>query len=500
MGRRFAVALLGIGAMSLSCGRAPFAPAARQAGASDRPVLAADAGDPADASPLAGLEAKFESLATRLAPSVVAISASTQVLDADDLLRADELNPEKLETLLDRTTRMVGTGLVIDADGYILTNEHVIGEAENVWVTTDAGKVYPALVVGTDPRQDLAVLKIPATGMRPVTFATPDAPLARGQWAIALGNPYGLATAGNQALSVGVVSAIDRALPKLSKKENRLYSGLVQTTCPINPGNSGGPLFDIHGRVIGINTAVILPEKKTNGIGFAIPVTRQLMETVAGLKDGREVVYAYLGVSVVTPTPGQRRAAGLDDASGVRVETVDRASPADGLLKEGDLLVTVDGRTLRDSEQFVRVVGQAPIDRPTDLTVVRDGKPLAVSATLRKRAPMTAAVTRDSRRMRWEGLLVGPVPAHWTGGAKVAAANASTGLVVLAVSARSKFAKDGVREGDVITAVGGQTIGDVVDLQKLVNDLPPDKRTITTAPRPKPAAPTGNAVAATSRD
>ena len=496
MGRRFAVALLGIGAMSLSCSRAPLS-AARQANASDHPVLAAEAGDPADASPLAGLEAKFESLATRLAPSVVAISASTQVLDADDLLRADELNPEKLETLLDRTTRMVGTGLVIDADGYILTNEHVIGEAENVWVTTDAGKVYPALVVGTDPRQDLAVLKIPATAMKPVTFATPDAPLARGQWAIAIGNPYGLATAGNQALSVGVVSALDRALPKLSKKENRLYSGLVQTTCPINPGNSGGPLFDIHGRVIGINTAVILPEKKTNGIGFAIPVTRQLMETVAGLKDGREVVYAYLGVSVVTPTPGQRRSAGLDDQSGVRVETVDRASPADGLLKEGDLLVTVDGRTLRDSEQFVRVVGQAPIDRPTDMTVVRDGKPLAVSATLRKRAPMTAAVTRDSRRMRWEGMLVGPVPAHWAG-AKAAAVSATKGLVVLAVSARSKFARDGVREGDVITAVGGQSIQDVVELQKLVNDLPPEKRTITTAPRAKGTA--GNAVAATSRD
>jgi len=485
MGRCFAIVLLGISALSLSCSRTGFS--ARQAAGSATAVVAADQTDPSDVSPLGGLEAKFEGLAQTLAPSVVAISASTQVLDADDLLRTEELNPEKLEALLDRTTRMVGTGLVVDSQGYILTNEHVIGEAENVWVTMDDGKVYPALVVGTDPRSDLAMLKIPATNLKPVTFAPADVAVHRGQWAIALGNPYGLATAGNQAIAVGIVSALDRSLPKLSKKENRLYSGLIQTTCPINPGNSGGPLFDIHGNVIGVNTAVILPEKKTNGIGFAIPVTRQLLSAIEGLKEGREVVYAYLGVSVSTPTPKDRRGAGVNEDLGVKIETVDRESPADGVLKDNDVLIKIDGQIVRDTEQFVRLIGRTSVDQPTHLSIVRDGREQEVSCTLRKRASMTAAITRDSRRMRWEGLLLGPIPSNWMHAEKktIAASTEkpSAGLVVYAVNSRSRFVKEGVREGDVITAVGGKTISDVVELQKLVNDLPPEKRTITTTTR-----------------
>ncbi len=476
MGRCLAVALLGVGMMSLSCNRTALP--ARQASAAPDAAIATDSSDSADASQLGGLESRFETLATRLAPSVVAVSASTQVLDSDDLLRCEDLNPEKLEAMLDRTTRMVGTGLIIDPDGYILTNEHVIGEAENVWVTADDGKVYPALVVGTDPRSDLAVLKIPARNLKPVTFAPADTTLSRGQWAIALGNPYGLAASGNQAMAVGIISALDRALPKLSKKENRLYSGLIQTTCPINPGNSGGPLFDLYGRVIGINTAVILPEKKTNGIGFAMPITRQFLSAVEDLKSGREVVYSYLGVSVTTPTSRQRRSAGVEDDQGVKVESIDRDSPAQGLIKEEDLLVKVNDEAVHDAEQFVRIVGRIGVDQPAKLTVQRGGESRTISCTLQRRVPTAAAITRDSRRMRWEGLLVGPVPANWSG---KSGEKADKGLVVLAVHSRSKFASQGVHEGDVITAVAGKAVADVMELQKLVNDLPAEQKNLTLA-------------------
>jgi serine protease Do len=491
MGRSIAFALLGIGAFSLSCSR-NFLPAQQAAAAAGTVTVAADRGasaagdsaDPAEFQHLGGLEAKFERLATKLAPSVVAISASSQPFDADDLLRCEDMNPEKLDSLLDRTTRMVGTGLVVDADGYILTNEHVVGDAENVWVTTDAGKVYPALVVGTDPRSDLAVLKIPAAGMKPVAFS--NEPLRRGQWAIALGNPYGLATAGGQCISIGVVSALDRSLPKLSKKENRLYSGLIQTTTQINPGNSGGPLFDLAGNVIGINTAVILPEKKTNGIGFAIPISEQLLASVDNLKNGREVVYAYLGVSVSTPTSRERRDAGADPEAGVRVETVDRGSPAHGILQENDFLVRLNGQTVRDSDQFVRLVGMTSADVASQLVVYRNGKERTLSVTMSRRQNAVAAVTRDSRKIRWEGLVLGPIPKNWraavTAGASAAkaagAAEAERGLVVLAVSEKSRFAKQGVREGDVITQIAGRALADVIDLQQVLNDLPPEKREI----------------------
>src|SRR5689334_15526290 len=396
MGRRIAVALLGLGVLSLSCNR-NLLPAQTAAAGTAQVAAANEPNDPADFQQLGGLESQFESLAKTLAPTVVSISASSQAFDSDDLLRAEDMNPEKLDSLLDRTTRMVGTGLIVDADGYILTNEHVVAEAENVWVTTDNGRVYPALVVGTDPRADLAVLKIPANNLTPVKFSTD--PLRRGQWAIAIGNPYGLATAGGECLSIGVVSALDRSLPKLSKKENRLYSGLVQTTTQINPGNSGGPLFDIKGRVIGINTAVILPEKKTNGIGFAIPVTDQLLSSVEDLKRGRPVVYGYLGVSVSTPTMRERRDAGVDPEEGVRVETVDKGSPAAGVLKENDFVVRVNAQVVRESDQFVRLIGTTPTERAADIVIYREGRPKTLTVSLgRRQAPM-AAVTRQSRRI-----------------------------------------------------------------------------------------------------
>jgi serine protease Do len=472
MGRKIAVALLGIGVLSLSCSR-NFLPAQQAAASNGAAVASAgEPADPADYQQLGGLETRFEALATKLAPSVVAVSASSQSFDSDDLLRVEEMNPEKLDSLLDRTTRMVGTGLVVDADGYILTNEHVIADAQNVWVTADNGKVYPALVVGTDPRADLAVLKIPAAGLQPVSFTT-DA-LKRGQWAIALGNPYGLATAGGQCISIGVVSALDRSLPKLSKKENRLYSGLIQTTTQINPGNSGGPLFDLSGRVIGINTAVILPEKKTNGIGFALPITEQLLASIEQLKQGREVVYGYLGVTVSTPTTRERREAGVEPEEGVRVESVDKGSPAFGVVEAEDFLVKLNNQTIRDSDQFVRLVGGAAVERPTELLVYRGGKPKTLSIPLAKRQAIAAGITRQSRRIRWEGLLLGPTPPNWKPSPK--GVQTEHGLVVLAVSEKSRYAKQGVHEGDIITAIAGKALADVIDLQQVLNDLPPTQR------------------------
>ena len=140
----------------------------------------------------------------------------------------------------------------------------------------------------------------------------------RGQWSIAVGNPYGLSGEGGMCVSVGVISAVNRSLPKLSDTENRLYADLIQTTAQINPGNSGGPLFDLHGDVIGINTAVIMPAKATNGIGFAMPINDHLLSTVNQLKQGNEVVYGYLGVVISNPSDLDRKTAGETQAIGVR--------------------------------------------------------------------------------------------------------------------------------------------------------------------------------------
>ena len=425
---------------------------------------------------LAQLEGQFETVARDVSASVVAISASLTSIDSDDAVRAESLNGDKLDAMLSRTTRTVGTGFIIDAGGYILTNEHVVGEAGMLWVTTDDKKVYPAIVVGSDPRCDLAVLKIPARDLRPVKFAAPDT-VRRGMWTIAIGNPYGLAELGEMSMSVGVVSAVDRSLPKLSSKENRLYSNLIQTTAEINPGNSGGPLFDLAGQVIGINTAVILPQKQTNGIGFAMPISDALLKKVDDLKQGREVVYGYLGVMVSNPTARERRSAGADDGGGgggVIIDSVETGSPAAGTLKVGDFVCKIDGQTVTDSDQFVRLIGEVPVGRQTPLVLRRDGKAMTIDVATRKRQLPALAITRETQRFRWRGMLLGPIPANWDSGSNKDK-RASGGVMVLGIDANSPAVKEGIATGSVITAIGGRAVASVVDVQRIINDVPPEQ-------------------------
>src|SRR5690606_9972171 len=190
-------------------------------------------------------------------------------------------------------------------------------------------------------------------------------PVKRGQCTIALGNPYGLATAGEMCMSVGGVSATDRSLPKLANKEDRLYTNLIQTTAEINPGNSGGPLFDLHGNVIGVNTAVILPQKQTNGIGFALPITDTLLAKIEALKAGEEIVYGFLGVRVTTPPARQLREAGLARPGGALIESLGPDSPAEKAdLYVGDLVTHLDGQAVRDADHFVRMIGESSTTRP----------------------------------------------------------------------------------------------------------------------------------------
>jgi serine protease Do len=423
---------------------------------------------------LSGLQQQFQDVAKRVSPSVVAISAAIQSVDTEHTVRSDEMNPERLAALLDRTTRTVGTGFIISEDGYILTNEHVVGDAEQLWITTDDRKVYPAIVIGSDPRGDLAVLKIPADHLQPVKFAG-NANVQRGQWSIALGNPYGLAGEGEMAMSVGLVSAVNRSLPKLASKENRLYFNLIQTTAEINPGNSGGPLFDLAGNVIGINTAVVLPQKNTFGIGFAMPITARMLAEIEDLKQGKEVVYGYVGVTVATATPRERSNAGIDQPIGVRIDSIESDSPASASLKEGDLVTEIDGQGIADSDQFVRLVGTSPVDRAARFTVYRNGHELALGVTPHKRMLPTVAVTRETQRLRWNGMLLGPVPAHWD----VATAQKNAGLMVLALD--NANTKSGIPQGSIISAVAGKTIRSIAELQQVLNSTPADQCSIELA-------------------
>ena len=467
----------------------------------DDAILAADNEVPVDLSELKSLEQKFQSVARKVAPSVVAISASTTIVDSNEAIRNDHLNHERLESLLEHTTRIVGTGFIIDADGYILTNEHVVGETEGIWITTDDRKVYPAILVGSDPRSDLAVLKIVGKDFTPVKFAS-YASVQRGQWSIALGNPYGMAAEGEEAMSVGIISALDRSLQKLSKKENRLYTNLLQTTAQINPGNSGGPLFNLNGEVIGLNTAVILPDKRTNGIGFAMPITARFLHTVSELKQGNEIVYGYMGVMVTTATEHDRKQAHMTESVGVRIDAIESDSPAgeSGELHDGDLIVQVNGEIIRDSDQFTRVVGYADIAQPAKIALFRNGKPMKTEVKLRQRILQTAGVTKDRHRFRWQGMLLGSVPQNWDENA-IAVKSSNTkapakksevekphGVLVIGISENSPYRKENIKPGDIITSLAGKAVNDIVELQKILNQTPIEKCTIGLAGRVKVVA------------
>lgn len=413
-------------------------------------------------------ESRLEIVANRVASTVVAISATDARLETEDSIRADHLNPEKLAALLEPVDRTVGTGFIVDPDGYIVTNDHVVSSTDNIWVTTDDHKVYPAVVVGSDPRSDLAVLKIPAHHLPTARFA--EAPAQRGQLSIALGNPYGLASGGEMALSVGVVSATGRSLPKLSSKEDRLYSDLIQTTAQINPGNSGGPLFDARGEVIGINAAVILPQKTTNGIGFAIPITQRVRFIIDNLKEGREVAYAWLGVRVTSPTPAECRQSGLAEEAGAKIESFEPRSPATASkLQVGDIIASFHGRAVTDSDHFVRLVGEAPIDREVNVVVYRQGKPHTIAVTTARRPAQQVAVSRLSQRMRWKGMLLGPIPEHWAAGASN---RPTSGLMVLAIDPASPCLQQGIAQGTIIATVAGKPVSNVLQLQRILNDTP----------------------------
>jgi S1-C subfamily serine protease len=409
------------------------------------------------------LEKQFEVVARQISPSVVAISATEAAVESDPALARGDINADKLVGLLDAVDRTVGTGFIIDSDGYIVTNEHVIAKAQQLWVTTDSRKVYPAIVVASDARTDLAVLKIPAKNLSVARFS--KLPARRGEWSLAIGNPYGLAVAGEMAVSIGVVSATSRSLPRLSGKEDRLYCDLIQTTAQINPGNSGGPLFDLAGDVIGINTAVILPQKQTNGIGFAIPADAHIQRVIDDLKQGREIVHGYLGVSVSAATASQCSDAGWsDEAAGVRVEAIESGSAASkARLQVGDIIAEIDGVAIRESDDFVRMIGLSRASEPIEAVIYRDGRK-TVNFNLR---PRVSHVVADAQRLHWHGLLLGPVPAYWNFGSTP---RPDAGVMVIAIDSRNPLLAN-VRSGSVITAIGDTPVHDVAEFQSVVSHL-----------------------------
>ena len=273
----------------------------------------------------------------------------------------------------DLKQQSLGSGFIVDKEGYILTNNHVVEEADDIRVTLLDGRSYDAEVKGRDPKTDIALIRIkPENGLPVATLGDSDALLV-GEWVIAIGNPFGF----GHTVTAGVVSAKDRTIGAGP------YDAFIQTDASINPGNSGGPLFNARGEVVGINSAIIASGQ---GIGFAIPINiaKSIMEQ---LREKGSVTRGWLGVQIQALTPELRESLDLSAEGGALVAGVIKGDPAEKAgLKAGDVVVEFDGRSVRSDRDLVSIVGNTPVGRKVALKVVRDGKTLTLEVKVARRS------------------------------------------------------------------------------------------------------------------
>ncbi len=337
-----------------------------------------------------------------------------------------------------------GSGFIIDADGTIVTNNHVIHGAKSVSVTLDDGTVLPARVIGHDTRTDLAVLRIDAGHKLPFLELGKSAEVRPGEWVIAMGNPFGL----GGTVTAGIVSANGRDIG------SGPYDSYIQIDAPINHGNSGGPLFTQDGHVIGVNTAILSPSGGSIGIGFAIP-SDEVRTIVAGLEKNGHITRGYLGVETqeVAPTLAQALKVPRDAAghAGALVASVFPDSPAQKAgLQAGDVIVGVDGQKVGTPRELAVDIAAVKPGDTTKLDLLRDGQTKSVSAQVAVltgnpagRAPSEAPVNKGGL-----GLGLGAVPQTGNG------SDVTEGALVQMVRPDSPAAAAGMRPGDVIVGVG----------------------------------------------
>jgi len=323
---------------------------------------------------LQGLQEAFASIAEEVEPTVVTVSSFKTIRSAAD---TGEF-PNRSFDGGPRRAVGTGTGVIIRKDGWILTNDHVVNGADRVTVKLHDGRELSGTVI-SDPHSDLAVIKIESKTPLPVARLGDSDRVKIGHWAIAIGSPYRF----EGSFSVGVISSLYRRQRITEAGEDRLYPNMMQTDAAINPGNSGGPLCNIAGEVIAINTAIESERGGSIGIGFAIPINTA--KFVANqLIDTGKVVYGYLGVSPTSVTPKQALALKIDHGALIDEEPQDQTPAAKAGLHVGDVITSIDSKPIHNELDLRTIIAQTPPDTVVKLTVVRDGEPSKINATIGK--------------------------------------------------------------------------------------------------------------------
>ena len=415
---------------------------------------------PHDAAPAPVAMPNWVQLVTELKPAVV--NVSTKRVEGGTQMKSPFGQGDPFEQFFKqygeqpkRSVRSMGSGFIINPTGHIITNNHVVENATEIMVKLTDGREFTAKVVGRDPKTDLALLKVEATGLP--TIALGDSSEVKvGEPVMAIGNPFGL----EQTVTTGIVSATGRVIGQGP------YDDFVQTDASINPGNSGGPLINARGQAIGINAAIFSQTGGSVGIGFAIP-SNQAKTVVAQLAETGRVSRSYLGVSIQPLTQELAKGFGLSEAKGALVASVTEDSPAmKAGIKAGDVIVEYDGRKVGSSDELPKLVAVTPAGREVPVQVIRDGKTLRLQAKVATLDEPDQKVAGEAGEKGKLGVSVEPVtPAI---AKQLGLKNADSGVVVRRVEDGSPAANAGIQPGDVILEVDRQPVKDVAGLKSLV--------------------------------
>ena len=361
----------------------------------------------------------------------------------------------------------LGSGFIIDKDGYILTNSHVVSGAKEITVTLSDGREFSAVLKGKDARTDLAVIKINAKGLFPVKLGDSD-DLKIGRFVFALGNPFGISTEYQNpepTLTMGVISALHRYLPTIGGRSS--LEDLIQTDAAINPGNSGGPLVNLNGEVIGVNVAIITRSGGYEGIGFAIPVNRA-KRILSQLIKGEKVLYGWLGVSIQDLNQDLRNYFGIKEKEGVIVVKLFKDSPADKAgIKEGDLILSLDARPVSNTRNLVSLVTSAEVGKTSSVRVLRGGKEITLDIKIGPR-PEDIAKIETVEIIGFRGMEVEDLTSYLRKRFRI---REKEGVIVVNIKEDSPADKAGLNMGDLIIRIGDNRVKNKEDFEKAVLNI-----------------------------
>ena len=341
-----------------------------------------------------------------------------------------------------------GSGFIISADGYAVTNNHVVKDADQVSITMKDGTEYKAKVIGTDPKTDLALIKIDA-GRKFDYVGFSEATPRVGDWVMAVGNPFGL----GGSVTTGIISALGRDIG------SGPYDDFLQIDAAINRGNSGGPTFNLEGEVVGINTAIFSPSGGSVGIGFAIPAAAA-QSVIASLKETGSVTRGWLGVQIQPVTAEIAESLGLAEAKGAIVADVTEDSPALAAgIRQGDTILKVDGKEIADSRDLARKVAQIKPDQSVPVTLVRDGKTMDIAVKIGTMPGEPKMASTETGKPAEKTVSLAKL------GLRVAAGQDGAGVTITEVTPGSPAEQRGLKAGDTILEVAGTAVTGPSDIQ-----------------------------------